>query len=68
MEEELFPAVMLDGTTKFYCPDCLVDGVSWCIECGSAFQKHSPEAPNTGTCPKCQELREKKNVANRKNK
>lgn len=68
MEEELFPAVMLDGTTKFYCPDCLVDGVSWCIECGSAFEKYSPEAPNSGTCPKCQELKEKKNVANRKDK
>lgn len=59
MEEELFPAVMLDKTTKFFCPDCLVDNVAWCRECGSAFEKYSPEAPNTGICPMCEDLEEK---------
>ena len=59
MEEELFPAVMLDKTTKFFCPDCLVDNVAWCRECGSAFEKYSPEAPNTGICPICEDLEEK---------
>ena len=59
MEEELFPAVMLDKTTKFFCPDCLVDNVAWCKECGSAFEKYSPEAPNTGICPICEDLEEK---------
>ena len=59
MEEELFPAVMLDKTTKFFCPDCLVDNVAWCSECGSAFEKYSPEAPNTGICPMCEDLEEK---------
>ena len=59
MEEELFPAVMLDKTTKFFCPDCLVDNVAWCKECGSAFEKYSPEAPNTGICPMCEDLEEK---------
>ena len=59
MEEELFPAVMLDKTTKFFCPDCLVDNVAWCNECGSAFEKYSPEAPNTGICPMCEDLEEK---------
>lgn len=59
MEEELFPAVMLDKTTKFFCPDCLVDNVSWCNDCGSAFEKYSPEAPNTGICPICKDLEEK---------
>ena len=59
MEEELFPAVMLDKTTKFFCPDCLVDNVAWCNECGSAFEKYSPEAPNTGICPICEDLEEK---------
>ena len=59
MEEELFPAVMLDKTTKFFCPDCLVDNVAWCNDCGSAFEKYSPEAPNTGICPICKDLEEK---------
>lgn len=59
MEEELFPAVMLDKTTKFFCPDCLVDNVAWCNECGSAFEKYSPEAPSTGICPMCEDLEEK---------
>ena len=59
MEEELFPVVMLNKTTKFFCPDCLVDNVAWCNECGSAFEKYSPEAPNTGICPMCEDLEEK---------
>ena len=59
MEEELFPAVMLDKTTKFFCPDCLVNNVAWCKECGSAFEKYSPEAPNMGICPICEDLEEK---------
>ena len=64
MEEELFPVVMLDKTTAFFCPDCLVDHVSWCKECQSAYQKYSPEAPSEGICPICQDLKEKKtNVA-----
>ena len=60
MEEEMYPVVMLDGSTGFYCSDCLVDA-GWCDECNSAFQKHSPEAPDTGLCIKCKELKEKQN-------
>lgn len=59
MEEEMFPAVMLDRSTSFYCPDCLVDKVSWCNNCGSAFEKYSPEAPTLGTCPNCVDMKEK---------
>jgi hypothetical protein len=62
MEEELFPAVLQSGATQFYCPDCLVSQAAWCDECGSAFQKISPEAPGHGICPKCVELKEKKNT------
>lgn len=61
MEEEMYPVIMLDKSTKFYCPDCLVDKVSWCEVCNSAFEKYSPEAPDSGTCPLCSELKEKKN-------
>jgi hypothetical protein len=63
MEEEMFPAVMLDKSTQFYCNSCLADKVAWCNECQSAFQKLSPEAPYTGTCPICKDLKENKNVA-----
>jgi hypothetical protein len=56
MEEELFPIVALDKSTKFFCPDCIVDA-AWCNECGSAYEKYCPEAPNTGTCPICIELK-----------
>jgi hypothetical protein len=69
MEEELFPVIMLDKTTAFFCPDCLVDHVGWCKECQSAYQKYSPEAPSEGICPLCQDLKEKKtNVAINTNK
>ena len=64
MEEELFPTIMLDGTTQFYCPDCLVEHAAWCDVCGSAFQKTSTKAPGHGVCLKCKELKEKKNVKN----
>ena len=69
MEEELFPVVMLDKTTAFFCPDCLVDHVGWCKECQSAYQKYSPEAPSEGICPLCEDLKEKKtNAAIKPNK
>lgn len=63
LEEEMFPAVMQNKTTKFYCSECLADKVAWCKVCNSAFEKYSPEAPTTGTCPLCIEdkLKEKKN-------
>ena len=67
MEEELFPAVMLDGSTKFYCPDCLVEHAAWCDKCGSAFQKVSTRDPGHGICLKCKELKEKHNEFNRTN-
>ena len=63
LEEEMFPAVMQNKTTKFYCSECLTDKAAWCKVCNSAFEKYSPEAPTTGTCPLCIEdkLKEKKN-------
>lgn len=64
MEEELFPAVMLDGSTQFYCPDCLVEHAAWCDKCGSAFQKASTRDPGHGICLKCKELKEKHNGVN----
>ena len=59
MEEEMFPVVMLDKTTQFYCPDCLVSNVAWCNVCGNAFQKQHTSDPDDGVCIFCKERREK---------
>lgn len=56
IDEELFPIVLLDKTTSYLCPDCVVDKAAWCRVCGNAFQKHSPEAPVDGLCPFCEEI------------
>ena len=37
-EYELIPVKGRDGKTKFYCPDCVVGNVQWCLECGEAFE------------------------------
>lgn len=59
LEDEMFPTIMIDKSTEFYCADCIVDHVAWCNSCGNTFQKYSPEAPGTGVCPICIELEEK---------
>jgi hypothetical protein len=56
MEEEMFPALGLDGQTKFYCPDCLSTKVAWCERCGEAFEKATPDDPDTGLCKHCREV------------
>lgn len=53
MEEEMFPVVMQDKETALFCPDCIVDKVSWCNNCGNAYVKFSPEEPTIGLCPYC---------------
>ena len=60
MEEEMFPVVMQDQSTGFFCPDCLSHEAAWCTTCSSAFQKHSPEQGSTGTCPLCSNMKENK--------
>ena len=59
MEEEMFPVIMQDKTTKFYCSNCIVDSAAWCNSCDNAFQKYSLEAPGTGICPICKDMEEK---------
>lgn len=51
LEEEMIPVISKAGITTFYCPDCVVDNVSWCVECGEAFETDDPEA--TTLCPYC---------------
>ncbi len=38
LEEEVFPVKLLSGGTGYYCPDCIVDKVSWCDRCNEAFE------------------------------
>ena len=33
----------------YYCPDCCVDNVSWCDNCGEAFETEKGEQ----FCPEC---------------
>lgn len=49
---EMFPVKTLDGKTRFYCPDCVVDLVHWCDVCGEAFEI-DPEDPAQHTCKDC---------------
>ena len=37
-EYEMFPVKTADNTTVYYCPDCISDGVTWCTDCGEAFE------------------------------
>lgn len=51
-EYELFPVKMLDNTTAFFCPDCMVDDkIQWCVECGEAFET---DATHLSKCRDCQ--------------
>lgn len=35
---EVFPVKGLDGKTCFYCPDCMVENIEWCDNCGEPFE------------------------------
>lgn len=50
---EMMPVKGLDGTTKFYCPDCYSnsDNVDWCTVCYEPFERDS-ESIN-GMCKDC---------------
>lgn len=48
---ETIPVKMLDGSTSFYCVDCLAKApVSWCDECGEAFEAISPDSNYCNDC------------------
>lgn len=53
---ELIPVKSKDGKKiKNYCPDCTVDGVEWCDNCGYAYEVADPE-DDMGYCKKCLEV------------
>ena len=47
-EYEMIPVKFNHGT-EYYCPDCCVDKVDWCNNCGEAFEAEKGEK----FCPEC---------------
>ena len=63
-EADVFPAVGLDGKTKFFCPDCLIGRVNWCTVCWEAYEidpDYEKEDPNY-VCEFCAAAKEAKKV------
>lgn len=54
-EYELFPIIGKDKSTKFYCPDCFVGNVEWCITCGEGFEI-DPADKDSKKCKICAEV------------
>ena len=57
-EYEMFPVRTADNSTVYYCPDCISEGVTWCTDCGEAFEITTIDKPFI--CPDCKKLREKR--------
>lgn len=47
-EYEVIPTRSKNKKIVYYCPDCCVDNVTWCLDCGTAYEKKKMSA-----CPKC---------------
>lgn len=63
-EYEMIPVKAKDGSTKFYCPDCIVDKVHWCTYCGEAYEHGA--SPYQNKCKDC--IKESVTVNNNKKK
>lgn len=58
---ELFPTKSAKkGKIVYYCPDCAVDKVEWCDECGHPYEIIDIE-DDIGICPSCLEVLRAKN-------
>ena len=58
---ELFPTKSTKkGKMVYYCPDCAVDKVEWCDECGHPYEIIDIE-DDIGICPSCLEVLRAKN-------
>jgi DNA-directed RNA polymerase subunit RPC12/RpoP len=58
MGEELFYTMQQDKTLRLRCSECLADdAVNWCMKCGTPYEK---SAQDEGVCPRCKELKEKR--------
>ena len=57
IEEELFPVKLINGVKAYYCPDCLVDHVGWCKDCGEPFELQEGDS-NYLQCYDCRKPKE----------
>lgn len=48
---ELIPVKGADGTTKYYCPDCIVGHVDWCEKCREPYEVKG--GTPAGLCQDC---------------
>jgi hypothetical protein len=55
LEEEMFPVDRINGKIGYFCPDCIVDNVGWCKDCGDAFEL-KPNETNVYQCYTCREI------------
>lgn len=53
---DLTPVKIDDNKLKYFCPDCLVDKVEWCLECGSPFQ-YENSSEERKYCKECEEAK-----------
>ena len=49
---QTIPVKALDGTTRFYCPDCIHD-IEWCGICGEAYECAEEDRSEMGVCYDC---------------
>lgn len=55
-EYDLFPVKDNEKKLKYFCPDCIVNKVSWCLECGEPFQ-YEDSSTEKEYCKECEEVR-----------
>lgn len=48
----LIPVKTSDFKTRYYCPDCIVDNVNWCVCCGEAYETPS-DGEKMNLCEDC---------------
>ena len=58
---EMIPVIGADGKSKYFCPDCCVTKVHWCIGCGEAFECSDPSKK---LCPNCEEKKKGTDTCN----
>ena len=50
--DELIPVKTPDFKTRYYCSDCIVDNVEWCVCCGEAYETPS-DGQKMSLCEDC---------------
>ena len=51
----VIPARGIQKDEVYFCPDCCVDHVKWCTNCGEAYEVDPKVKEDEDLCPKCKE-------------